>query len=60
MDWRQIEAALVAIARDYGFDLQQHSDSGDCLALGAINIGDTIDDLNLTELAKDLARELSR
>lgn len=58
LDWRKIETALERIARAYEF-LIDRSPAGDLLAVGAINHGTTIDDLNLTELAKDLAKELS-
>lgn len=58
LDWRKIETALERISRAYGFDIDR-SPAGDLLAVEVLAHGDTIDDLNLTELAKDLAQELS-
>ncbi len=56
MDWRQIEQALVAIARINSVDMTD--DSGNIL-IGVEDIeGDTID-LSLTELAKELAERLA-
>ena len=60
MDWKDLEHALVRIAYQYGFKLDIGAFSGDKIAVGAINVDDTEDDLNLTELAKDIARELER
>ena len=59
-DWRRVESALVRTANSYGYSILENEDSGDKLAHNAIMIPDTdtYDDLNLTEFAKDLAREL--
>ena len=59
-DWRRVESALVRTANSYGYEIIEDTDSGDKLAHNAIMIPDTdnYDDLNLTEFAKDLAREL--
>lgn len=50
LDWRKIEAALERLFREYGTAVDREGDSGDVVT----------DDLNLTELAKDLAKELER
>ena len=55
-DWRKIEAALERIVRGWGFELDQHSDSGDIITANAIRFNNG---LNLTELAKALAEELA-
>ena len=60
LDWHRVEHALVAVTRAYGYHLDVNIDTGDQFAKDAIMIPDTdnYDDLNLTEFAKDLAREL--
>ena len=49
LDWRKIESALEKLFREYGNAVDRQSKTGDVIT----------DDLNLTELAKDLAAELS-
>ena len=56
MSWRKIETALVHVCRAYGLTVD---DNGDKFAKEALCLGETIEDLNLTELAKDLERELA-
>jgi hypothetical protein len=60
LDWHSLEHALVAVVRAYGYHLDVDTNSGDKIAHDAIMIPDTdnYDHLNLTEFAKDLAREL--
>ena len=58
LDWRRIEAALVRVVRAYGYTVDENHDSGDKIAVGVLMVDDTVDDLNLTELAKDIAMEL--
>lgn len=52
--WRKIEAALVEVARHYGFELDQGIDTGDKLVtdLGEAN------EINLTDFAKELEKRL--
>ena len=59
-DWKRVERALVNVCHAYGYTLDENHDSGDILARDAIMIPDTdnYDHLNLTEFAKDLAKEL--
>jgi hypothetical protein len=56
--WRQIELALIKIAASYGFDLDEDSDVGDKLAEVVAENGIDVGHINLTELAKDLEKEL--
>ena len=58
--WRRVETALVNVARAYGYDIIHSTDTGDNFAHDAIMIPDTdtFDDLNLTEFAQDLTKEL--
>jgi hypothetical protein len=60
LDWQRVETALVTVARAYGYTVDMNPDSGDKLALDAAMIpdSDNYDHLNLTEFAKDLAKEL--
>ena len=58
LDWRKIEAALERLARDWGSgQVDQRSDTGD----KTYEFDQTFEAtaINLTELAKDLAAELS-
>lgn len=59
--WRKIETTLVTVAKGYGLELDRDHDSGDVIARECLifHDTDTVDDLNLTELAKDLERELA-
>ena len=60
LDWRKIEAALATLARDWveglGEVLDERNTGDKVYALGA---GGDIE-INLTALAKDLAKELER
>ena len=62
LDWHSLEHALVGAIRKYGYHLDEARDSGDKIVREVLvdpdPENDTIDDLNLTEFAKDLAREL--
>ena len=62
LDWHSLEHALVAVARAYSYHLDQVADSGDKIVREILidpdPEEDSINDLNLTEFAKDLAREL--
>ena len=60
LDWRKIEAALVKIVHAYGYgaSLDQNTRTGDKIARDILIDDDTVDELNLTELAKDIAKEL--
>ena len=61
LDWHRIEHALVAVARAYGYSCDTIEASGDKIARDATSMipdTDNYDHLNLTEFAKDLAREL--
>ena len=60
LDWRKIEAALTRLIHDMGYSVDQHSDTGDKIAPFMLSPQADGDDLNLTELAKDLAKELER
>lgn len=59
MSWHKIESALVNTAIAYGYNVDQ-SEAGDRIAIAMLvdPQDDTIEDANLTELAKDLAKEL--
>ena len=48
------------MAKAYGYTLDQNNDTGDKIAKDAVMIpdSDNYDHLNLTEFAKDLAKEL--
>lgn len=57
--WRSIEAALVSLARDWGSGfVYDDRESGD--KSYEIEEGSAPTSINLTELAKDLAKELER
>lgn len=57
MDWRTIEAALVEMSKSHGYDIGQPGASGDSIA--SIYCKDFTEyDLNLTEIAKELAERL--
>ena len=62
LTWQRIETALVSAIRAYGYHCDELQDSGDKVVREVLIDPDpevdTIDDLNLTEFAKDLAREL--
>ena len=62
LDWHRIEEALCAAIRKYGYHLDESHEVGDKIVREVLIDPDpevdTIDDLNLTEFAKDLAREL--
>lgn len=59
-DWKRVERALVNVAHAYGFTIDENHETGDVFARDAIMIPDTdnYDHLNLTEFARDLAKEL--
>ena len=60
LDWHRLEAALVIVTRAHGYTIDRDNESGDAFARDAIMIpdSDTYDHLNLTEFARDLAKEL--
>jgi hypothetical protein len=59
LDWRKIESALCKVIHDNGYSIIANHEAGDNFALGMVAVHDDGADLNLTELAKDLAQELS-
>lgn len=51
-DWRKIEAALIVVAREWGYELKEDTESGDKVTDPAAET------INLTELAKELENRL--
>lgn len=54
LDWRKIEADIIEIAKLFGFSILEDSKSGDRY----IDIETIKQDINLTEVAKELAKRL--
>ncbi len=57
-DWRTIEAAVIAVAKDYGYGVDESSLSGDKLVDVLDDDGAVIHSFNATLLAQALAERI--
>lgn len=53
--WRKIETALIEVAREYGFELDENVNTGDKIIT---NLTVQTNEINLTDFAKQLEERL--